>query len=69
MVFLTARTRSQSLSKRYVIKLYSGDKVVATWEARDFGRVDGESLAFSVGSDIYPRQVRINGTYSVEESE
>lgn len=68
-VFLTTRTTSQSFTKRYIVKLYSGEKVIASWEAHEPGRVEGESLAFSTGSDLHPRQVRICGTYSVEELE
>lgn len=68
-VFLTTRTTSQNKSKRYIVKLYSGDKVMVSWEARDIGRVEGESLVFSVGKDNNSGKVRISGTYSVEESE
>jgi hypothetical protein len=68
-VFLTTRTTSQNKSKRYIVKLYSGDKVMVSWDARDIGRVEGESLVFSVGKDNNSGKVRICGTYSVEESE
>jgi hypothetical protein len=66
-IFLTTITSSQGITKHYGVKLYSGDKVIASWDARELGRVDGESLTFSVGSDLNPRYVRISGTYSVEE--
>jgi hypothetical protein len=51
-VFLTTRTTSQNKSKRYIVKLYSGDKVMVTWDARDIGRLEGESLVFFVCKDI-----------------
>jgi uncharacterized membrane protein len=60
---------SRSFDKRYSVKLYAGDKVVATWDAKNIGTIEGTTLTFSVGSDmdINARQVRICGTYSVEE--
>jgi hypothetical protein len=60
---------SRSFDKRYSIKLYAGDKVVATWNAKNIGTIEGTTLTFVVGSDmdVNTRQVRICGTYSVEE--
>jgi hypothetical protein len=60
---------SRSFDKRYSVKLYAGDKVVGTWVARNFGTIEGTTLTFSVGNDmdINTQQVRICGTYSVEE--
>jgi hypothetical protein len=60
-------TDAQSQPKRYVVKLYSGTSAVATWDALDFGRLDGETLIFTVGDRNFPRKVRISGTYIVEE--
>ncbi len=63
------RLSSRSFDKRYLIKLYAGDKVVATWNANNIGTIEGTTLTFIVGSDmdVNTRQVRICGTYSVEE--
>lgn len=61
------RSFSQSQPKRYLVKLYSADRVVGTWEALDYGNVDGQSLEFHVGNRSFPTRVRINGTFSVEE--
>jgi hypothetical protein len=67
-IFGINHSRSQSQPKRYVIKLYSGDQLVATWESFDLGSVnDNNTLLFNVGDRKYPRRVRISGTYSVEE--
>lgn len=69
LVFTFARSSPPPMNKHCIVKLYSGDKVVATWEAIDFGQVDGQVLVFSVGNDLSPRRVRISGTYSIEEKE
>jgi hypothetical protein len=68
-IFFTTRSTSQSLSPKYIVKLYAGNKVVATWESIGPGQIDGQTLTFSTGSTIYPHQVRICGTYSIEEKE
>jgi len=64
---LITHSKSQSLSSRYLVKLYSGDKVVATWEAKEIGKIEGQSLIFTSGSDLNPKMVRIQGSFSVEE--
>jgi hypothetical protein len=56
-------------NKRCVVKLYSGNTVVATWDALGFGQVEGQTLIFTVGNDISPKKVRISGTWSIEERE
>ena len=66
-IFGITHTTSQSQPKRYVVKLYSGSNMIATWEALDYGKIDGESLEFHFGDRKYPSRVRISGTYSVEE--
>lgn len=55
------------ITKRYVVKLYSGNTVVGTWEALGAGQVEGTTFVFSIGNDISPRKVRISGTWSIEE--
>jgi hypothetical protein len=57
------------INKHCVVKLYDGGNVVQTWEAIDFGQVDGQTLIFSVGSNVNPQRVRIHGTWSIEEKE
>jgi len=67
-IFGITRTASQqALRKTYTVKLYSGGQVVATWTAREYGQISDQTLVFTTGDDFRPRQVRINGTYSVEE--
>ena len=68
-IFTISRTTSQSQPRHYAVKLYSGDKVVGTWQALDWGKIDDQTLVFSVGDVRYPRRVRIVGTFSVEEGE
>jgi hypothetical protein len=55
------------LTKRYVVKLYSGNSVVGTWEALGAGQVEGTTFVFTIGNDISPKKVRISGTWSIEE--
>ncbi len=69
VVYNFARSSPSPITKHCIVKLYSGEKVVATWEAMDFGQVDGQILVFSVGNDLSPRRVRISGTWSIEEKE
>ena len=69
VIFVFTTSFSQSQPKHYVIKLYSGNNVVATWEALDWGTFDGQSLTFNVGDRHTPKRVKITGTFSVEEFE
>ncbi len=68
-MFAFSSTFSQSQPKHYTVKLYSGNNVVATWNALDWGYADGQTLVFTVGEQNHPTRVRINGTFSVEEAE
>jgi hypothetical protein len=69
LVILNTRSSSQSLTRYYIVKLYSGEKVIGTWQSRDIGKVEGGSLTFVVKGDfdITARAVRIQGVYTVEE--
>ncbi|MDD8017577.1 MAG: hypothetical protein PHP42_04330 [Bacteroidota bacterium] len=67
-IFFSTMTTSQGLSKVYTVKLYSASgQIIGTWESRELGRVDGQTLTFSVGNDLSPRSVRISGTFSIEQ--
>lgn len=57
------------MNRHCVVNLYDGGKIVQTWEAVDFGQVDGQILVFSVGNEPNPRRVRIHETWSIEENE
>jgi len=57
---------AQNIDRRAIVKLYSGGKLVSTWEATSVGHLDGNTFVFTVGSPPSPRQVRISGTYSFE---
>lgn len=65
------RSSSQSMTRYYIVKLYAGDKVAGTWRSVELGRIDGQTLTFTVKGDfdINGRQVRIQGNYTVEEFE
>jgi hypothetical protein len=69
LVFTFSNVSSQSQPEHYVVKLYSGANMVATWNALDWGYADGQTLVFTVGEQSHPTRVRINGTFSVEEVE
>ena len=62
----TRRAESQVFDEGAIVKLYSGDKVVASWKAIAMGHADGDAFVFYVGSSTSPTEVRIQGTYSVE---
>ena len=64
-LFLGGNT-PQNFDKKAVVKLYSGDKLVATWDATSVGKVDGNTYVFTTDTPPRPTQVRISGTYSVE---
>lgn len=51
---------------RWVVRLYDGGKVVGTWEALGPGRMDGDSLLFTVEQGVRAREVRVAGTWSLE---
>jgi hypothetical protein len=56
----------QHFDKVAIVKLYSGDRLVATWDATSVGHVEGNTFVFTVGTPPRPTEVRISGTYSVE---
>ena len=64
-----AKPVRSKFDKLYTVKLYAGEKLVATWEAIGEGRHDGESFVFNTSSTIEPRMIRIHGTYSVEQTQ
>lgn len=64
-----ATSNPPGYNKKCIVKLYSGTAVVGTWEALNFGQVEGETLTFTIGNDINPKKVRISGTWSIEEKE
>ncbi|MFA6541267.1 MAG: hypothetical protein WCT99_06650 [Bacteroidota bacterium] len=67
IVFMVSGSTSQVGTHQYTVNLYSGGRVVATWDAHAIARNEGETLTFFVGSETYPHQVTINGTFSVEQ--
>ena len=52
---------------RSLVKLYSNGQQVGQWEAVSQPRVEGHSLAFAIRKGTRDLEVRIHGTYSVEE--
>ena len=66
-IAVVTRLQSQNIVKSYSVKLYSGGTVVGSWQANQIGESGGESLTFFIGSQTFPKQVKIRGTYSVEQ--
>ena len=53
------------------VTLYSNDgAVIGSWTAIGTGRMDGNTFLFEVyrGVSSNPRQIRINGTFTVEQT-
>ena len=50
-----------------VVRLYSNGQVVGTWQAVGPASVEGGTLVFPVRKGTRDFEVRINGTYSIEE--
>jgi hypothetical protein len=69
LVFYYTKSSSQDFSKTYLVKLYAGEKVISSWQSREIGKIEGESLTFVVKGefDVNAHQVRIHGVYTVEE--
>lgn len=64
---LLAAPEPTQYTKRCTVKLYSANGIVASWDAMGMGQVEGQTLIFTVGSEVSPRKVRISGTWSIEE--
>ena len=67
--FFYSSANSQPNTKNYTVKLYSGGTVVGTWQSFQVGNNDKESITFFIGSQTFPHQVTICGTYSVEQTQ
>jgi hypothetical protein len=69
LVFYHTTTSSQGFGNLYLVKLYEGEKVIGSWQSINIGQVEGGSLIFTVKGDfdLNPRQVRIQGVYTVEQ--
>lgn len=49
------------------VRLYSEGKLVGEWMALGRGRVEGNSYVFTVRKGVRDLEVRISGTFSVEQ--
>ena len=56
-----------SPSSPAMVRLYSNGQVVGTWQAVGPARVEGGTLVFPVRKGARDFEVRISGTWSVEE--
>jgi hypothetical protein len=71
LVVFQSQTASQNMGHVYLVKLYAGEKVIGSWQSKEIGRIEGESLTFVVKGDfdLEARQVRIHGVYTVEQTQ
>lgn len=68
-----SKAQKQTVSNVYSkVTLYSNDgKVLGTWTAKGPGHMDGSTFVFNVYGGVattQPRQMRINGTFTVEQT-
>lgn len=66
-LLLSATTVSAELGSVAIVKLYADGKVVNQWEAIDKGKMEGPCYVFHVKNSIYESEVRVCGTFSVED--
>ena len=66
VLFWISKAPAQNYDRRAIVKLYSGGQLVATWDATSIGHMDGNTLLFAIGTAPSSTQVRISGTFSVE---
>lgn len=64
--FVMPQTSRGDLETVAIVKLYSGEKLVATWNATGSGRLEGNTFVFPVKIGTTQAKVRICGTYIVE---
>jgi hypothetical protein len=70
-VVFSPKESKAGASGNYIVRLYSGGKVVGKWRAvgttaLDVSQGAGESLVFSVEAGVDDAMVRIRGTWSIE---
>ncbi len=75
LIFMPQKSRAQQqvVGNTYSkVTLYSQDgKVIGTWTALGLGQMDGNTFTFEVYRGVgiaQQRQVRINGTFTVEQT-
>lgn len=49
------------------VRLYSNGEVVGEWLAVGPGRVDGNTFVFPIRKGVHDLEVRISGTFSMEQ--
>jgi hypothetical protein len=59
----------RNAEKRYIVKLFSGERVISQWTSTSIGTIEGTSLTFTSLQGLNPikLQIRICGKYTVEE--
>ena len=58
---------ASGLSNDEIVRLYSGGTLVGEWRSDGPGRVQGDAYVFDVQDGVKRLEVRVQGTYSVEE--
>lgn len=62
-----APSSAAGLDRKATVRLYSAGNVVGVWEARGPGVMEGDSYVFTVQQGSQRSEVRVSGTFSVEE--
>lgn len=58
---------ASGLNRKATVRLYSAGQVVGVWEAEGPGQMEGPSYVFTVLQGAQRIEVRVSGTFSVEE--
>ena len=70
LVTVLPRQSKAGMSGNYIVRLYSGGRVVAQWRTTELDALDvtqaSDSLLFPVGLGVDTGLVRVQGTWSVE---
>lgn len=67
ILLLSAGSVQAEIGSVAIVKLYADGKVVNQWEAIDKGHMEGACYVFHVKNSIYDSEVRVCGTFSVED--
>ena len=65
--FILSDVANADIRTQAIVKVYSKGKVMATYEAIDRGRMDNDCYLFHVKKGVRDLEVRVCGTFTVEQ--
>lgn len=65
-VFIVSTNAYSRISSGTIVKLFSGGKIVGTWNAKIGGRIVGSCYVFEENK-IHAKKITVCGTFSIEE--